>query len=352
MKKLAHRRGWWHHITNTLATPLLGKPSDAPIWRVFFFLKRFPVFQRLKYKKPPLTHEEQLQLLESRGLVVTDRALALRWLSRVSYYRFSAYLYPYRVFGTDNYRAGTTFSEIAYVYNFDRQLRMLLMDAIERAEIWIRTAITYEMAHHCGAFGHLNKSLFKRGFHGRHRTILLTLREEQVRSKETFVEHYFDKYRGENDLPIWMATELLTFGVLSTLFSGLPVDMKRTIARQIDLKDSVLSSWLQSMSYIRNLCAHHSRVWNRTLAVAPKIMKRSPYGEIEPQKIYAGLVTLQHVLSRTAPHSTWAARVVRLIKDNPRVDIAQMGFPSDWDTREPFRSAASGAGRTSATPFP
>ena len=106
-RRLAKMGRKWHYISNILATPLIGKPSDAPIWRVFFFLRKFELFRRCKYAKPPLTFQEQLELLESRGLVVSDRALALRWLGRVNYYRLSAYLYPFRLPGSDSYKVGT-----------------------------------------------------------------------------------------------------------------------------------------------------------------------------------------------------------------------------------------------------
>jgi abortive infection bacteriophage resistance protein len=220
-KTLANWKRRWHHISNTLATPLLGKPSDAPIWRVFFFLKKFQIFQRVKYKKPALTYSEQLSLLESRGLIVLDRELAIRWLSRVSYYRFSAYLHTYRIPGSDNYKPETCFATIADLYNFDRQLRLMMLDAIQRIEVWLRTAVTYELAHRCGPFGYLQKTAFNKGFD--HKLFRKMLRSEHERSKESFVQHYREKYTGENHLPIWMATEVLTFGTLSMLYSALPL---------------------------------------------------------------------------------------------------------------------------------
>jgi abortive infection bacteriophage resistance protein len=321
-------------MANVLATPLLGKPSDAPIWRVFFFLRRFPFFNRLTYKKRALTYDEQLSLLESRGLIVPDREVAIRWLSCVSYYRFSAYLYTYRIPGSDQFRAGTNFVQIAELYNFDRQLRLRMLDAIERIEVWLRCALTYELAHRCGPFGYLRKSSFNKGYdHGFFRK---ALRTEHRKSTEAFVHHYREKYTGENDLPIWMATELLTFGTLSMLYSALPLDSKRNIAGMVRLKDNVLSNWLQSVAYMRNLCAHHSRVWNRKLATSPKLLKGSDSRGVEPNKLYAGLLALQYLLSMTTPNSTWTQGTADLFRRNPYIDVRQMGFPPDWQTRPPF----------------
>jgi abortive infection bacteriophage resistance protein len=326
----------WHHISNTLATPLLGRPSDAPIWRVFFFLRKLKLFQRRKYSKPTLTFQEQLERLESRGLIVSDRGLALRWLSRVNYYRLSAYLYPFRLAGADRYQAGTTFEQIAQFYIFDQKLRSLLMDAIQRVEVWLRTAITYELAHEYGAFGYLKKSNFNRNFD--HKTFLKTLEGEFEKSKESFVQHYREKYTGENHLPIWMATEILTFGTVSVLYSnGLSLESKRKIAQQIGQADNVLSNWMQSLTYVRNLCAHHSRVWNRKLAVSPKIPKRNKVGKVDGNRIYGVLLILQILLRSIAPNNTWKNCVHQLIDANDWIDLAQMGFPSDWKVRDPWK---------------
>jgi abortive infection bacteriophage resistance protein len=333
-QKLAIWKARWHYISNALATPLLGKPSDAPIWRVLFFLKKTHILQRLKYVKPALTFDQQLSLLESRGLVVQDRSLAIRWLGRVSYYRFSAYLYTYRVPGSNNYRPGTTFSEIAKLYNFDRQLRLMLLDAIERIEIWLRTAVTYELAHRCGPFGYLKRSSFIKGFG--YKQFRRTLQQAQDRSKEAFVQHYWSKYTGENHLPIWMATEVLTLGTLSMLFSALPLDSKRNIAATVGLKDNVLSNWLQSIAYIRNLCAHHSRVWNRKLAISPKILRGSDSHGTEPSKLYAALLALDFLISQIAPNGSWRQRTAEFFRQNAAVDVRQMGFPVGWEGRLPF----------------
>jgi abortive infection bacteriophage resistance protein len=220
------------------------------------------------------------------------------------------------------------------LYNFDRQLRLKLLDATQRIEVWLRTAVTYELAHRCGPFGYLRKSAFKKGFG--HKLFRKTLWDEHQRSKEAFVQHYRGKYTGENHLPIWMATEVLTFGTLSVLYSALPLDSKRSIAATVGLKDNVLSNWLQSIAYMRNLCAHHSRVWNRKLSISPKILKGSDSRGVEPNKLYAGLLALQFLLSRIAPNSTWTQRTADFFRENPNVDVRQMGFPADWQTRLPF----------------
>jgi abortive infection bacteriophage resistance protein len=326
---------WWHDVTNTLATPLLVRTSDAPTWRVFFF-RIFPPLRRRRYLKPALSYDQQIDLLERRGLVIGDRARAMRWLSRTNYYRFSAYLFPFRN-SDDTYAAGTSFDLICTTYNFDRKLRLLVMDAIERVEIWLRTAITYELAHHCGPFGYLQKDHFKRGFD--HSAFMEKLREEQRRSNETFVVHYRKKYDGENYLPVWMVTELLTLGSLSHLYSALPLELKKRIAASIKVDEKVLTGWLHSIGYVRNICAHHSRLWNRTLAIKPRCPKRWVYGRIDNGQIYLLLVVLGYVLGKIAPSSSWYSRLVQLMDLHPDIVATAMGFPGDWKSKEPWLSA-------------
>jgi abortive infection bacteriophage resistance protein len=236
---------------------------------------------------------------------------------------------------SDNYHPGTTLGGILDIYNFDSQLRLVMMDAVEKVEIWLRTALTYEIAHRCGAFGYLKKSSFNRGF--KYQTFRKTLRDEQQRSKESFVQHYRTKYTAENHLPIWMATELLTFGTLSMLYSQLPLDSKRAIADKLGLADNVLANWLQSTSYLRNMCAHHSRIWNRKFATSPKVLKKDPrWKKVEQGKIYASMLSLEHILEKIDPNNGWLSRIKELIRKNPHIETRLMGFPSDWQSREPF----------------
>lgn len=336
MKPLEQIGKAWHYVLDTLATPLLVKASEAPIWRVFFLPTRiWPFARRRKYLKPPLTYEQQITLLESRGLLIDDRPRAVRWLSRTNYYRFSAYLFPFRN-PDDTYKPGTNLDTICRIYNFDRKLRLLVMDAIERVEIWLRTALTYEMAHHGGPFAYIRRAAFTKGFD--RRSFMKTLKDEQRRSSETFVAHYMKTYDGEKHLPIWMATELLTLGTLSHLYSGLPLQRKKNVAALITVDEKVLSGWLHNIAYIRNICAHHSRLWNRTLAIRARCPKRWAYGKIDNSRLYLSLVIFQHIMSKIAPGSKWGVRLQQLIDSSASIDSGAMGFPADWKTKEPWRS--------------
>jgi hypothetical protein len=166
----------------------------------------------MKYIKPALLYPDQLALMVSRGVICTDNARALEWLKRIGYYRLSAYFIPFRVPGTDNFQPGTTLDQIIDLYKFDCNLRLLVMQAMDRIEIAVRAVATYHLAHDMGEFGYADPRNFRAGYN--HGELMRTIAIEEGRSAELFVAHYRRKYTSETYLPIWMATELISFGAL------------------------------------------------------------------------------------------------------------------------------------------
>lgn len=289
----------------------------------------------MRYDKPPLTYEDQYDLIASRGLQVEDRLRVIRWLKRVSYYRLSAYFLPFK--NGETFRNGATFDHIAGLYNFDRKLRLVVLDAIERVEVSVRTCLTYELAHKYGPFGYSNPATFSAQFN--HAGFMDDLRYAIDDSSETFVAFYGRKYTSEEHLPIWMASELLSFGVISRLYRASTPDIKKKIAHRFDIQDQQFASWLHAMSYARNLCAHHSRLWNRELAIKPSLPRNSkawPYTVPTTDRLYCVLVILQHCLMRIAPRCSWKARLLGVFDAHPGVEIAAMGIPNDWRNMSPW----------------
>lgn len=288
----------------------------------------------MPYAKPALTFDEQLQLLQRRGLTVRDRDRALRWLEHVSYYRLSAYFLPFK--NSERFRAGTDFTDIADLYIFDRKLRLHVMDAIERIEVALRTAITYQIAHTYGPFGHTDSANFTPRFnHARFMQNLATEKERALRASEPFVTHFRDNYPNEQYLPVWMATELLSFGSTSILYRGLLPDLRQHIAAPYGVDKRFLVSWFHSLTYIRNVCAHHKRLWNREMAIRPSLPSRRqalPYPVPNGGRIYAALIVLRHMLGVASPHAHWAAHLRQLLNDYPNASTQAMGFPPDWQT--------------------
>ncbi|MDQ3288212.1 MAG: Abi family protein [Pseudomonadota bacterium] len=287
----------------------------------------------MRYPKQALSFSDQLAQLQQRGLEVVDPARAMHWLQRVSYYRLSAYFLPFK--DGEDFLPGTEFNDIAGLYIFDRKLRLLVLDAIERIEVALRTAITYEIGHAYGPFGHTDPANFAPSFD--HAKFMAELSVEERRAKETFASHFRRKYTGEPHLPVWMATELLSFGTVSMLYSALSPPIKRKLASEYGVPDRHFGSWLHSLSYLRNTCAHHKRLWNRQFAIKPQLPSRSlswPHDVPGNGRIYCMLVLIQHMLKVVSPRCHWSSRLFDAHSD---LQLAAMQIPSDWRTRAIWR---------------
>lgn len=290
----------------------------------------------MHYLKQALSFPDQLAQLQQRGLVVADPDRALQWLQRVSYYRLSAYFLPFK--DGEIFRPGTEFNDVAGLYIFDRKLRLLILDAIERIEVALRTAITYEIGHAYGPFGHTDPANFAPRFD--HAKFMAELGTEEHRAKETFASHFRRKYTTEPHLPVWMASELLSFGTVSMLYGALTPSIKRKIASEYGVPDIHFASWLHALSYVRNVCAHHKRLWNRQLRIRPQLPSRSlawPHAVSDNGSLYCIMVVLQHMLKVVSPRCQWRTRIFELFDMHPSVPLDAMKFPSDWRSKALWR---------------
>lgn len=292
----------------------------------------------MKYTKPALTFEQQADQLLSRGLIA-DRDQLVDRLQSVSYYRLSGYWYPFRL-SDDSFMSGTTLDAVWRRYVFDRQLRLVVLDAVERVEIRIRTDLVYTLAHAQGAFGYLDGANLPGLNAQQHADFLASLREECDRSREPFLEHFCSKYGSDHDMPpYWMIAELMTFGLVFTLFRGCPSHVKRDIATRLGVTDRVLTSWLRSLNAVRNICAHHARLWNRELGLKPLIPDKDirwhdPV-EVANNRVFGILTILQYLLHDVAPQSRWPGRLRQLLDEYQDAPRGPMGFPGEW-TSCPF----------------
>lgn len=316
-------------IANTPATLSPTSVGDAHNWRVFIGWK-------MHYLKAALSLRDQLALLQQRGLHIADPDRALHWLRRVSYFRLSAYALPFK--DGENFLPGTEFNDIAGLYIFDRKLRLLVLDAIERIEVALRTSITHEIGHAYGSLGHTDPANFAPNFD--HAKFMAELMSEERRAKETFAMHFRKKYTAEAHLPVWMATELLSFGTISLLYKSMSPAIKSRIAAEFGVSDRHVASWLHALSYIRNVCAHHKRLWNRELAIKPQLPTRNmtwPHAVQSNERLYCILVLLQHMLNVVSPRCHWRDRLFKLFDEHPHVLLGAMQIPPDWRERAVWR---------------
>ena len=277
----------------------------------------------MKYTKPPLTFEKQAALLISRGLQA-DKAILISRLQAVNYYRLSAYLYPFRQVSGDNFKEDTTLDIVWRHYTFDRQLRILVMDSIERIEVAVRTQLAYYFSHRHGPFSYLNITFFPKLKSEDHKRWLDEMKIEIERSKETFIMHFQKKYGDCHAVPpLWMLCEIMSFGKMLTLFNGVDDEIRRIIAREYGVEDIILKSWLGAINVIRNICAHHGRLWNRELGFKPMIPQKKKYPQwhnpvtVLNNRIFGILTVLKYLLNKVAPTSHWDQRLNNLIDDYP-----------------------------------
>ena len=291
------------------------------------------------YKKPPTTLNQQLQLLKDRGLLIDDDELVKFHLRTTNYYRLSAYWYPFRKIEqnsviSDEFEAGTHFRDVIGLYEFDRRLRLQVMDAIERLEVYVRALFAEIISHKYGAFGHTKAANFHPNFN--HDAWLAKLNHAICRANDAFVIHYKNKYSGFPNLPIWMVTEVMSLGSLSRGYKGLKHEDKRIISGKFGLHFRQLTSWLHTLTYIRNVCSHHGRLWNRKLAIRSQQSMRENRLNLpaspDNERIFCVLLILRFLLRNVHVSDEWKNQMddlLRPIAQTKKWRVA-MGMPEDW----------------------
>lgn len=299
------------------------------------------------YDKPALTIDEQIDLLIQRGLRVGDREEARHFLRHINYYRLRAYWLPFEKTSNDTaheFREGADLPAIIAIYDFDRELRLLLLDAIERIEISLRARLAHVLALHHGPFAHQDATYFNNC--RTWQNSMEELAKEYRRSRETFANHYRQTYSELPSPPIWVATELTTLGHISRWLQNLKdAKDRQTVADNYGLDEKVLVSFAHHLTIVRNHCAHHGRIWNRKIALKMRIPSKKPSGlssmfnPSEDQRLYNTLTLLVYLMGIISPASTWRNRVRHLIQSTLVIDATHMGFPGDWLTRAIWREA-------------
>lgn len=293
----------------------------------------------MKFAKPPISFEAQVELLVSRGMSIPDPARACRYLAHINYYRLRAYWLPLEQSGGNaehRFRPGTCFDDALALYLFDRKFRLLVIEAIERIEVSFRTQFAHVLAMRYGSHPHLNSDLF---FHPeQYQRCLKSLSEEVCRSSETFIEHYRTRYLDPEIPPIWAACEVMSFGQLSRWFNNLKYRRDRQdIATIYQLDEKVLASLMHHLTHVRNLAAHHSRLWNRRLTFTMRqpqrpIKLRRDFNPAADRNIYNTQVMLGYLLKVSSPGTSWVNRLRQLLNEYPQASPAAMGFPGNWQT--------------------
>lgn len=325
------------------------------------------------YTKTPKSLDEQVQLLLLRGMDVPDLAKAKRTLASVSYYRLRPYWIPYqdpaqpKVADEAPFRAGTSFSRVFRTYRFDRKLRILLVDAIERLEVSVKSQFAYHLSNAYGIHALEDPSLFTDSWG--HTKGLQMLKKAWDDSKEDFAKHYIRTYSSTFTIapPPWVSVELMTFTQVSKWLSNLNSTLpeKSAIANHHGLHAAIFYRLVEHLAVVRNICAHHSRLWNRKIPYSPPlptVLPQDTSGLISasfnrnPRSlgcVYNLLLMTHYLMQAVSAGHSWTARLQTLLDRFDCIDRSQMGFPSGYEdifvrlTTAPAHSTRIVAGRES-----
>ena len=286
------------------------------------------------YSKTFVPCAAQVPLLKSRGMAFSDETKARHLLENISYYRLSGYWYPLlankqnHVFKTD-----ATFEAAFNLYKFDRELRKLILSELEKIEVAVRTKMAHVLSIANDAFWIEDASLFSN--QSVYQSTIEKIQDELNRSDEEFILSFKSKYTNPFP-PSFILLEITSFGALSRLYGNLKSGKtKREIARLFGLPDVVFASWLHSLVYIRNVCAHHSRIWNRPMSIQP-LFPRNASGawlqnrQVGINRVFYALSMLIYLLNTVNPKHTFKQKLENLFAKYPNVDRAAMGFPATW----------------------
>lgn len=298
-----------------------------------------------QYEKQPKSNEELVALLQSRGLAA-DSAKLLRILETVGYYRFTGYLYPFKSPNSNTFRPNTTLETAWNIYMFDRHLRLTAMDALARIEIAVRAITTRCHTDFINdPFAYVNPANMPKLTQAKHGGLLARIADSTHKaSNDPKIRHLATEYGIMDYPPIWAMMEIVPLGTVTFYFHGLPDGVQKTIADMFHVRPNVFGQWLMALKNVRNICAHHSRLWNFHI-VAPftKRIGRDPHLapfveclERQPSFNYTTTFTVlslcAYCMGIIRPESKWKDRCRALLKTATPFVLRGMGAPADWET--------------------
>lgn len=291
--------------------------------------------KRQEFQGAALDFKEILNMLRSQGMQIDDENRALYVLGNVSYCRLKSYMIPFMEDrGSHKFKPGTTFENIYAVYAFDRRLRELIFHEMEKIEICVRTRFGYFTAKNEQGYWFTNPAHFKNP--SRHDRMLRIILGEINRSDNDAIIRFREKYTNEFP-PCWLTMEATSMGTLSSMYHDMADGPeKRSLSDYFGLSPEVFSSWLKHLVYVRNYCAHHSRLWDKRLSVGGMVPEktRDPFPEFkdpDTHHIYFTACILKYLLETVRPGNSFTIRLQGLIDGFPTIlTEAPMGFPKGW----------------------
>ena len=234
----------------------------------------------------------QIENLKRNNLIIEDEDFAAETLQKISYYRLiKAYGPSFKNKGSGKYKDGTTFERIFRVYQFDNELRLLLIPYLQEIEITFRCQLTNHFCVKYGALGYLDASRFDE--YSQFEDLEDKIERCLYQSKDSpIVKNFKNNYVG-GKVPLYAAAEVFTFGTLALFYKSMKVEDRVAIAKMYENVDEhYLASWLVSIAYVRNLCFHFNRLYKKELVKKPKLYKKQDSG-VSPNRLYAVLCCMR-----------------------------------------------------------
>jgi abortive infection bacteriophage resistance protein len=302
----------------------------------------------LLQSKPYQSLHDLVRLMHSRGMLIEDIARAERKLAQVGYYRLSGFWFPCRQYligdngqitvsaqtgkpvRAETMLAGTSFNKVFELYLFDKRLRLLMLDALERVEIFVRTALADELGYH-NPLAYEDASFIRpeqtRDYtdkQGKQRNAWADwTRRQQEQLSRCQEDHVLSHRHKGRAIPIWVAVEVWDFGTVSKYFELLKGRWQNRVCQRLGVGNAkVLRNWLQELNTLRNRCAHHTRIWNQPLGkplpVLPEPFFDSLALDENARSRLLGLVAvLAYLLRQIGPSSQWLAHVADVVDTKP-----------------------------------
>ena len=296
----------------------------------------FTMSSKIPFKKPYTSAHDLVKLLQSRGLTITDSSKAERYIEFIGYYRLSAYMYPLLQMPKEEhcYKPDSSFDQVMMLYRFDKKLRLLIFNEIEKIEVAVRSAIVNIGSEMTGdPFWMTDQSNFANAdkFH----YTMGLIDKELLHSREDFIVHFKQNYSNPYP-PAWILAEVLPFGVITNIFSNIKTArIKKSIALRFGLQVAPFTSWLTIVTLTRNSCCHHARVWNKQNTIRPMIPNHMTGSWIslptDELRTYFNLCIIKYFLNIISPQNDMKAKIDALLANYPAIDTSAMGFPMGWE---------------------
>lgn len=282
----------------------------------------------LKQHQPSMTIDEQIENLKEIGLLIENEAYAKRILNDISYFRLiKAYGLNLKS-KNENYDGSVTFEQIVELYLFNANFRQILFPKIEQIEINVRCRVSNYFAERYGVLGYLQKNNFS---NEKYYDIFLSDIEEELRrnARAPFVQNFQENYEG-GQLPIYALVEVFSFGTLSKFYKNMLNSDKKAVAKTFGVGYTYLESWLESISYVRNICAHYGRLYNARLSKTPMLYKEYSEVGIGNNRIFGVLLCMRSLLKEDSHWNIFVDQIEMLFEKYDKVDIKTMGFTKEW----------------------